>query len=248
MLPCGPVSERAADELPPRIGAADAVALSRALVLSYDAFKRPDASLRKPIRALRDACDVLRVAWEARVRIAIGRDHGVNVRRADLDEDAVWAALFHFLLGWSELPPHLCPQSEKARDVLRVVFPDGGVSFTELTYALEWAEAERRLALLDTEGHVAQVEALGGAPLLAALYRAHREYERVLGVSHADTETDDVAGHALADLAAAVRDAAERYLSTVRALADRAQREVLEAPLRRWLADREWRMARHSRA
>ncbi len=229
------------------MGAADAVALSRALVLAYDAAKRPDGALRKPVRALRDAGDTLRVAWEAHVRMAISRDGGAGARRADLDEDAVWAALFHWLRGWAALPAHLCPGSDAARAVIAAVFPGNeGVSFTELTYAIEWAEAERRLALLDTDGHAARIESLGGGPMLEALHAAHREYERVLGVHEGEGAGDDEspAGAALAQMSESVREALVTYLAAVRAVADAPQREALGSPVRRWSAERAWRISR----
>lgn len=233
-------------DLPARLGAADAFALSRALVLAYDATKKPDGALRKPARALRDAGDVLRVAWEARVRMAISRDGGAGARRADLDEDAVWAALYHWLRGWAALPAHLHPGSEAARVVLAAVFPDGGVSFTELTYAIEWAEAERRLALLDTDGHAARIASLGGASMFAAVHAAHTEYERVLGVhaSEGEGEGDGPGGAALAQMAETAREAIVAYLAAVQSVGDGAQREALAVPVRRWNVERAWRVSR----
>jgi hypothetical protein len=234
--------------IPARIGAADAVTLSRALLMALDAEKGVDASVTKAGRALRDASESLRVAWEANVRAAIFTDGGSSARRADLDEDAVWLALYTWLKGWAALPAGLAPEAETARTVLAVLFPDG-TGFTQLTYALEWAEADRKLALIDGDGHAARIESLGGGPLLRALRAAHAEYERVLGLSHRATMPPDPSGDALAPMVDEAHRALSAYVVAVVRACDAAnatsvaRTEALLAPLRRWAAEQALRHA-----
>jgi hypothetical protein len=228
--------------IPARLSPADAVTLSRALLLAFDGEKGVDAASRKAGRALRDASDSLRVAWEANVRAAIASDRGASARRADFDEDAVWIALHLWLKGWATLPGHLAPERDIAQAVLDALFPDG-TSFTQLTYALEWAEADRKLAVLEAEGHAARIESLGGGAILRAVRAAHLEYESVLGMSHRATLPPEPASDALAPMIESVRDALDAYVRTVVSATDRsnptsvARAESLLVPLRRWASD-----------
>lgn len=221
--------------IPATLAPADAVTLSRSLLLAFDLERGADPAVRRSARALRDASDTLRVAWEAKVRAAIAADHGSMARRADFDEDAVWIALFHWLKGWATLPGHLAPERDIAHAVLEGLFPDG-TAFTQLTYALEWAEAERRLAILDAEGHAARIDSLGGGPILRALRAAHREYERALGMSDPKPSIADTGRDPLAPMTSAVRDALEAYVRAVIG-GDASRVDPLLAPLRRWAAE-----------
>jgi hypothetical protein len=225
--------------IPEKISPADAVALSRGLLAALDDERKLESGVKRAGRKLRDTSEALRVAWEAAVRAAIASDRGASARRADTDEDAVWLALHAWLKGWSLLPPELAPEAEAARTTLAALFPNGP-GFTDLTYALEWAEADRLLALLDAGGHVARIEALGGAALLRALRAAHRRYEEVLGIRRAaggDTAGMNAAFAPLVDdFLGALRD----YVAAAHPSGDpveAARNEALLAPLRNWSAE-----------
>jgi hypothetical protein len=235
--------------IPTRLAPADAVTLSRSLLLAFDSERGVDGTTRKVARLLRDESDSLRVAWETNVRAAIASDRGESARRADIDEDAVWIALHHWLEGWATLPGQLAPERDIAKTVLDALFPDG-TSFTQLTYALEWAEADRKLAVLEGEGHAARIEALGGAPFLRAIRAAHEEYERALGLSHRASLPPDSSVALLAPMIESVRDSLEKYVRSVVSNTDRGnatsvtRSESLLAPLRRWASEQ---LARNSR-
>lgn len=218
-------------ELPIRLCPADAVALSRALLLAYDRERDLDRDCRRAGRTLRDAAEALRVGWEASVRGTMMQDHGASARRADHDEDAVWIALFHWLKGWATLPPALMPEAANAHQALEALFAEG-VSFTELTYALEWAEADRRMAMLDTDGYAELIERLGGSALLEALHTAHAAYEETLGVARQRLAGPD--DEPLAPFLDQVRSALGQYITALRTHSTQPHAQTLLAPLRRW--------------
>ncbi len=223
--------------VPGRIGPSDAVQLAFALCNVFDRQKSGDAATKRAARAMRDSAETLRVAWETQVRATIGSHGGKAVRRADTDEDAVWIALFTWLKGWASLPAGSCDERERAATVLASLFPDG-VSFTDLTYAMEWVEAERRMNMLEGGGYADTIEQLGGAPILRALRTTHGEYERVLGVTHRATMPPDPASDALASMAEDTRVRIRAYVESIAAADAPSLADTLLEPLRRWVEER----------
>lgn len=129
------------------------------------AVKRTGATLQKAVglRGQPDAVDPARA------------------RDADIQEDAAWSALFHFLTAWAALPESF-PQAKDARAAFQILFYEG-LKFTQLVYKLEWGEAEARLTRIAKDGTAEAIGKLGGDPFLQNLKRAHTEYGKALGVT-----------------------------------------------------------------
>jgi hypothetical protein len=76
--------------------------------------------------------------------------------------------------------PNRCARRQ-LRDLL---FPDG-VSFVRLEYGAQWAEAERRLKVIEKERLKSEIDALCGPEVLAEVRRCHAEYAEMVGVTKA---------------------------------------------------------------
>ncbi len=75
-----------------------------------------------------------------------------------------------------------------------------------LAYKIEWSESDTRLLLIDQQKLGAQMEALGGKKILAALKAAHKEYGLAIGVTATSQEE-----------AATVREKLDAFVEAVRA-------------------------------
>jgi hypothetical protein len=105
-----------------------------------------------------------------------------RAKTADANLDLTWSALFDFLTGWSKLPDH--ENASIANNLLSHVVPEG-LKFILLAYKLEWAESNTRLLLIKDRKLDAEVDKLGGGPILRRLREAHKEYGDALGVTSA---------------------------------------------------------------
>lgn len=109
------------------------------------------------------------------------------VSTSDFRIDACWAGLQSFLQGWARTPfedGEGVELAEAARRLLELVFPDG-LKFTQLSYKLEWAESDVRLARLDQGENEAIVKRLGAEPLVENLRKAHVAYGEALDLTTA---------------------------------------------------------------
>lgn len=161
----------------PRLDAPGAVALGSALGTAAKG-KQLGEPVHASLLALEHATASLESALSARNK---PQEPSVDRNAADVEEDAAWGALHGWLEGWSRVPR--ASQAGDAAGLLESLFPDG-LSFTQLRYPVEWAEADARLKQLDGKG-AATVAALGGQPLLDALRAAHERYGKAIGVTAA---------------------------------------------------------------
>lgn len=87
-----------------------------------------------------------------------------------------------------QLPPRL--PAPRATVLLQTLFPTG-LDFLKLPYAEEWAESERRLAMIKRDGLASELEALAGKPYLPAVKKAHTAYGAALGITDKKAATVD---------------------------------------------------------
>lgn len=186
------------------------------------------ASVVRSERRLRGALGVLRAALEKR-HAAQGRVVPEADRRVlDRATDRAWRSFQQWLQSWASLEDG-DPMAEKAAELHELLF-HGGMGFLAKRMPLQWAEAEKRLDVLETAQGRQLVEALGGARFLARLERLHQEYGEAIGVTRPRAPAPeavligpayDAARHALRDYVGKVAATVEPDLPETGALAQR---------------------------
>jgi hypothetical protein len=71
---------------------------------------------------------------------------------------------------------------ERASELLAELFPNG-VDFVKLPYPKQWAEADKRIALVRERGSRKDIERLAGAAFWSQIERLHKQYGEVLGIT-----------------------------------------------------------------
>ncbi|WP_441292038.1 hypothetical protein ACSRUE_17885 [Sorangium sp. KYC3313] len=198
----------------PRLNAAESVVLATELITVADAREKrlkpkklPEAIGRSKGRLVA-AVAVL----EALTRPQGGDPVETKTKpKADRMLDNAWSATFDWLGGWCKLPPERNPSLDDAKELFKLLYPDG-LSFTRLPYKLEWKESKARLDAIRSARHDRTFKKLGGEGYLAHLEEAHEAYGRALHITAPKPEsapTGDVRAAFLATLAA-LRDYAAR--------------------------------------
>jgi hypothetical protein len=171
----------------PRLDAAGGIALAIALINA--APRERSAAETKALKALRAACAGLQDAWRAQG----GLEKPIDPRPADRALDNAWSALLMVLEAQSMLPEDHYPASARAAALIDRLFPER-LSFTQMPYAAEWAESDKRMQRIETEGLGADLDRLCGKDFLAELRRSHAEYGKVLGITRARAAAKAAAG------------------------------------------------------
>jgi hypothetical protein len=173
--------------LPRNLSVPAALALGAALESAAEAADPLPAPLAKARQKLSGAYLPLKTAATAPGR---GPDtpYGPEVNAADLALDGCWSALHGLASAWLRLPlAESDPARMAARQVLELLFPDG-LRFTQLAFALEWAESERRLERMSVEKLEEPLRLLGAERFVRALREAHEHYGKLLGITKAKAE------------------------------------------------------------
>ncbi|WP_437478983.1 hypothetical protein WME75_31755 [Sorangium sp. So ce1014] len=198
----------------PRLNAAESVVLATELITVADARERrlkpkklPEAIGRSKGRLVAAVATL-----EALTRPQGGDPVETKTKpKADRLLDGAWSATFDWLGGWCKLPPERNPSLDEAKDLFKILYPDG-LSFTRLPYKLEWKESKARLDALRGARHDRTFKKLGGEGFLAHLEEAHEAYGRALHITAPKPEsapTGDVRAAFMATLAG-LRDYATR--------------------------------------
>lgn len=159
--------------------------LARALITA--ASTEPDPALTKRIAKIRKAAKLLQTSW-----VDAGRPTPASqdVRAVDVTVDRRWSALRSRLEGCVQLDDE--DHAPRATKLMQTLFPTG-LDFLRLPYAEEWAESERRLVLIKTDGLKAELAELVGARYLTALEEAHAAYGAALGITNKKAAAPDPA-------------------------------------------------------
>lgn len=157
-------------------------------------------------------------------------------RKADTVVDNAAGALDDYLATFLRLSPAL-PKVQLAAQVRQRLFPDG-TSFLKLPFEQEWAQLDRRVALLHSEGLDKKIEQLGGEDFVSTLREAHTAYGKALGLTTVPAKPVEnvTLTDPLVEFAAALR----RYVIQVIAYRDEEEPATLELserllrPLTEW--------------
>ncbi len=159
----------------PRLDVAGDFALATALLTSAPSDLR--TSEKKALTSLRNVTVELQTAWRAQADVQKAPDP----RPADRAVDNAWAALVGRLESYALLPLDRHPRAKRAAELLERLFPDR-LAFTQLEYAAEWAESDKRLGTID-KGLATDIDALCGKEFLYEVRGAHEAYGKMLGIT-----------------------------------------------------------------
>ncbi|WP_437619625.1 hypothetical protein [Sorangium sp. So ce1151] len=198
----------------PRLNAAESVVLATELITVAEAREKKLKPKRLPdaIGRSKGRLAAAVAALESLTRPQGGEPVETKTKpKADRIIDNAWSATFDWLGGWCKLPPERNPNLDEAKELFKLLYPDG-LSFTRLPYKLEWKESKARLDAIAGARHERTFRKLGGEGFLAHLQEAHEAYGRALHITAPRPEsapTGDVRSAFLATLAA-LRDYATR--------------------------------------
>lgn len=207
----------------PKLSIDAGLALLQALRAGVEAEKKLPAFLQPAWQNVADTGAALFQAAQARLAGGGNRLPLASKRKADALVDNAMAALEQFLQAWARLPDTL-PAAQLAAATHQTLFPDG-TSFLKLPFSEEWAQIERRISLINSEGLDKQIAALGGAPFVKHLEEAHAAYGKALGLTAVPDAPAEVV--ALRDPLEAFISALRLYVIKVTAYGDAAKPETV---------------------
>ena len=103
-------------------------------------------------------------------------------RPIDMAADISWGALHGRMESLAMLPHDRYPSAARAATLRDLLFPQG-LSFLTLEYGAQWAEAERRLKVIEQQRLKSEIDALCGSEVLVEVRRCHAEYAEMIGVT-----------------------------------------------------------------
>jgi hypothetical protein len=130
-------------------------------------------AVRTLVKTVEQAAALLTAVWK--------RDKpkgSVDLRPLDAAVDRSWSAVSARLGAWA-LIEH--GNAARAAELDALLFPDG-LSFTQLPWAAQWAEGDKRLTTLREKKLLGALAALVGQEFVDALEAKHREYGEALGL------------------------------------------------------------------
>jgi hypothetical protein len=221
----------------PTLDAASGAALGKELATVAAAEKKLPPSISRAQKRLEAAAQALNGALEQSLSSA---SDGVDMRGADLNEKATWAAIEGWLSSWARLPSAHA-QVASAQTVHAALFPDG-LKWLRLGRKQEWSEAERRLRHIQENKLDAAFAQLGGAHFLETLRTVHARFGEALGITVAKPAPPAPAG--VGEKLDALKAALRGYVLQATAWVDEeapetaALAERLLLPLSTWQTNR----------
>lgn len=165
----------------PRLSIDSGLALWQALRAGVAAEKKLPKFLLAPWQNLERTGAALFQAAQSRLVDSGRQGPSAEKRKADIVVDNAAGALDQFLEAWTRLPNTL-PEAQQAAAARQALFPDG-TGFLRLSFSEEWAQIDRRLALIKKDGIDKQIAGLGGAAFVRHLEEAHAAYGKALGLT-----------------------------------------------------------------
>lgn len=165
----------------PMLNVDSGLALWQALRAGFAAEKKLPKFLQPAWKNVEDTGAELFRAAQQRLTDDGGKAPSAQKRKADSQVDNAVAALEQFLAAWARLPDTL-PEAQLAAAIHQTLFPDG-TAFLKLAFEQEWAQIDRRVALIKSEGLDKGIEKLGGAAFVAHLQAAQKAYGKALGLT-----------------------------------------------------------------
>ncbi len=190
--------------------------VSRTVALSISLLSAVPLQASPPVinaaQAMRSSVVALQKDWAAR----LSKDpNDTTVRPVDRKADSAWRGLHIGLQSAATLEN--TPRGDAANTVLQRIFPDGR-TFLALAFKDQWAEAERRLQLIEAEELEELIAlAVGGPDHLEAVRSTHEAYGKALNITEAADPQIDID---LAEGVQALRAGIRGYLLQVVAWAN----------------------------
>lgn len=119
-------------------------------------------------------------ALEEGYKAAQDESPGQLRRPVDQGADNSWISLKSRLDPYTWLDEERFPDAGLAKSFTRRLFPSG-LSFTQLEYGAQWAEANWRIKLIADEGLEPELRRLCGDVFVDELQHWHKEYSRMVG-------------------------------------------------------------------
>ena len=174
----------------PKLSIDSGLALWQALRAGVAAEKKLPKFLQSAWQRVEGAGETLTQAAQTRLSGSGTKPLPAGKRKADIVVDNAMGALDGFLAVWARLPDTV-PKAQIAMATRQTLFPDG-MGFLTLPFEQEWAQIDRRMALIKSAGLDKQIALLGGTEFVTHLEEAHLAYGKALGltaVPAAPTET-----------------------------------------------------------
>ena len=151
------------------------IALSRQLLAlaPADVPKPAETCKRQLARAVKDL--------EAGYQASQTQDPAVRRKPIDAAADTAWGCIKTRLEPYLWIDPARHPPAHAAQRIYRKLFPSG-LSFTQLEFGAQWAEASWRIQVLADEGLEPELRRLCGDFFVDELLHWHREYGQMVGV------------------------------------------------------------------
>jgi hypothetical protein len=164
----------------PKLSTDSGLALWQAIRAAVSAEKKLPKFLQSSFTTVEQSGTALFAAAQAQL-LDSSTKHPAEKRKADSVVDNAVGALDQFLAAWERLPSTV-PEAQVAAATRHTLFPDG-TAFLKLPFSEEWAQIERRLTLLKSQGLDKQIAKLGGTAFVSHLEEAHAAYGKALGLT-----------------------------------------------------------------
>lgn len=140
------------------------------------------ADLPKPAEFCKRALNSATLALEEGYRHAQQEAPGLPKRPIDAQTDNSWACIKSRLEPYTWLDESRFPEATTAQSLMQKLFPNG-LSFTQLEYGAQWAEASWRLKMLEEQKLEDDLRRLCGDVFVDELVHWHAEYGKMIGVA-----------------------------------------------------------------
>lgn len=170
---------------PPVVNVASGFALGHALLTALPKDP-PELVLRSAI-VLRTALVALQSAWIDQTKTTETTDRRV----ADKGSDNSWSALEARVMAYTLLPPESYPLVRRAMHIHQRLFAQG-LAFLTYKYDEQWAEAQKRLDIIDKEGLAADLEVIAGKEFVDNVRAAQVTYGKAVHTTEAATAAPEI--------------------------------------------------------
>jgi len=164
----------------PRTDAPTGITLAQRLEVV--ALPKPPPAIKRSLGLVVSCGKRLQTAWSRRDTFA----QKVDSRPIDQRADNAWSCLYGRFDNLACLPHDEYPRAKRASILRDSLFPDR-LTFVTREYAVQWAEADKRVRRIKDEGLQKEIDDLCGPECLAEIKRTHAEYAQMVGVATTST-------------------------------------------------------------
>lgn len=150
--------------------------------LEVVALPKPPATIKRSLSLVIACGQRLQTSWSRRDTFT----PKASSRPIDQRADNAFGCLYGRLDTLANLPHDQYPRAKRASILRDSLFPDG-LLFLTREYAVQWAEADKRVRRIKDEGLQKEIDDLCGPECLAEVKRTHAEYAQMVGVATTST-------------------------------------------------------------